>query len=65
MKHIILYCMLISIMASIMPAQANWNESGFPLEDNLIAQGTVNGSAYVGGGHGKSGVTDHSIHRTI
>ena len=55
MKHIILYCTLIALMASIMPAQAYWNETGFPLEDHLVAQGTVNGSVYVGGGHGKSG----------
>lgn len=55
MKHIILYCTLIALMASIVPASANWNESGFPLEDHLVAQGTVNGSVYVGGGHGKSG----------
>jgi hypothetical protein len=58
MKHIILYCMLIALMASIMPASANWNESGFPLEDHLASTGTVNGSVYVGGGHGKSGATD-------
>ena len=60
MKHIILYCTLIALMASVMPAQADWNETGFPLEDNLIAQGTVNGSVYVGGGHGKSGATTYN-----
>ena len=60
MKHIILYCTLIALMASIMPASANWNESCFPLEDHLVAQGTVNGSVYVGGGHGKSGATTYN-----
>jgi archaellum component FlaF (FlaF/FlaG flagellin family) len=45
-------------MASIMPVQAYWNESGFPLEDHLASTGTVNGSVYVGGGHGKSGAPD-------
>ena len=61
MKHILLYCMLIALMASVMPAQADWNETGFPLEDHLVAQGTVNGSVYVGGGHGKSGVSAFNV----
>ena len=61
MKHVILYCTLIAILVSIMPASANWNESGFPLEDHLIASGTVNGSVYVGGGHGKSGAPDWNM----
>ena len=60
MKHIILYCTLIALMASIVPAQAYWNETGFPLEDHLVAQGTVNGSVYVGGGHGKADATDYT-----
>ena len=60
MKHVILYCTLIAILASIMPAQAYWNESGFPLENQLAAQGTVNGSVYVGGGHGMSGATTYN-----
>ncbi|MEA1894450.1 MAG: DUF3344 domain-containing protein [Euryarchaeota archaeon] len=59
MKHIILYCTLIALMASIMPASADWNETGFPLEDHLASTGTVNGSVYVGGGHGKSGATTY------
>jgi hypothetical protein len=58
MKHILIYCILITLLASIMPASANWNESGFPLEDHLASTGTVNGSVYVGGGHGKSGAPD-------
>ena len=58
MKHILIYCTLIALMASTMPASANWNESCFPLEDHLVANGTVNGSVYVGGGHGKSGAPD-------
>ncbi|HIE31440.1 MAG TPA: DUF3344 domain-containing protein, partial [Methanosarcinales archaeon] len=43
-----------------MPASAYWNESGFPLEDHLVASGTLNGSVYVGGGHGKSGAPDYT-----
>ena len=61
MKYVIICCTLIALMASIMPAQAYWNETGFPLEDHLVAQGTVNGSVYVGGGHGKSGVSAFNV----
>ncbi|HIE32305.1 MAG TPA: DUF3344 domain-containing protein [Methanosarcinales archaeon] len=58
MKHIIICCVLITLAAFVMPASAYWNESGFPLEDHLVAQGTLNGSVYVGGGHGKSDAPD-------
>jgi archaellum component FlaF (FlaF/FlaG flagellin family) len=60
MKHIILCCALIALAAFAMPASAYWNETGFPLEDHLVAQGTVNGSVYVGGGHGKAGALDYT-----
>ncbi|HIE31794.1 MAG TPA: hypothetical protein EYP67_05360, partial [Methanosarcinales archaeon] len=59
MRYILIYCTLIALVASIAPATAYWNESGFPLEDNLVSAGTVNGSVYVGGGHG-SGATDYN-----
>ena len=60
MKQIILYCTLIMLAALCMPASADWNEGGFPLEDRLSSTGTVNGSVYVGGGHGKSGAADYT-----
>ena len=48
------------LVALCMPAQAYWNENGFPLEDHLSSTGTINGSVYVGGGHGKSGAPDYT-----
>ena len=34
------------------PVSALYNFDGFPLNDHLIAEGTINGGVYVGGGHG-------------
>ena len=60
MKHIVICCALIVLATFAMPASAYWNETGFPLGNQLASTGTVNGSVYVGGGHGMSGATTYN-----
>jgi len=49
--RIILPLIIISAFCTI--ATAKYDPNGFPLEDNLVAQGKLHGGVYVSGGHGR------------